>query len=479
MSESYDLMINHWKNRFKRLAIEFHHLKNRTSPRDNVILKRDPTKPFITLRSSSYRNSQANINPIIDIDLDAPLNDIDQNQFEGFDGVYDENYDEPTLSNRRNLGSSLNGLLYSFREGATKSLEDVQRMRSKCNCSCHHEHNIIVDTFDSHDQYCIMFCVQRNNLKENGNIEQLLLDHHVNYIEPSIFIKPNIGSLWPLKQENLLSVFKRWVGENTKLPKNFKDIEIIAQSNCSVPTQDEDEISSNNLENEEKCITSVSDCQSTIENLIEVSSSKIESSFSRKQYRNSFPIISNLDKYNRERFSIFESKQRTPTQSSPESWKVVMNDISLYAALISTGSKPVLQSKSSLNLVADFTTSKHQDGIIGTGLLNTKSPNTAIYEPELISLNEENTVNYPPKLLIANDENKILETGISDLKNLQGYVNHLTSDIKKSLDADTVFLQSGEAHEISDCSTYSGVLQAYNYSNENIDTPKTLAKPLM
>lgn len=370
--------INSLKNKFKRLSIEIHHNRNKTSHKDNIIQSRDPNKPLLTLRVNEPNNSDSiQVEDTINEDGEEELEDeqqqqqnddgrsdeiLEQDQFVGFTNaseVDDEHVQEHFVHD-----TLLKSYRSSFKKISTGESNFFQEFkRQQCRCTCHEDAEGSLRNPIYHNQHCLSFC---DNVQQPIKISDVV--DHVNYIEPKKLSSKRKG-FWFFKKKHPLAKIQDPKKRQQKDPIPDEDkqstitsalerIEIIAQSTGGVenPTsvpKESDELTINDHKNDHQ---------------IEVNNTAKATSYARRYSKFGSPLISfsrsNSD-YQKESPSSLNSKNRhnhhhpqQQQQKGSEPWKTIMNDISLHAALLSTGSRPIL-SKSSLNLVADFTSSKH------------------------------------------------------------------------------------------------------------------------
>jgi hypothetical protein len=151
-----------------------------------------------------------------------------------------------------------------------------------------------------------------------------------------------------------------------------------------------------------------------------------------------------------------------------------MNDISLHAALLSTGSKPQLPYDSYKNLVADFTSSKHQDS-------ETNKEFFSKLQSELTSLKTDDPINIG-QLAITNDENRVIDSDLLDLSKSSTRRYTSRSSVRQkwensqSLSKSSVIsgLPGTEVMEGQPSSEiYDNVFQNYAYLDEDVNDPST------
>ncbi|KAH3688434.1 hypothetical protein WICPIJ_000573 [Wickerhamomyces pijperi] len=439
-------VINHWKNRFKRFIVELHYLKNRTTYRDHVIQGKDPKKPLITLRTvvrclldenegeidqnetGRFELSQEDIDPTSPVNFEeeeAFTTDVHYNQ------ILDHLSASQSPSGRSKIGAGIKDLLHSIRS-RNDSDEELERLRHECDCFCHNDNVSTID--ETHNNHCVRFCVQINEEEDLATIERLMSNQVINYIEPEQqelqrrkywFFGPKISVSTPQMRKPVVT---------KEVPRVYNNIEIIAQSLSPPPDAEE---------------------------LQKLSSSLLEphvepSSFSRKH----LPKSSTPSEQKHRSANLKDCKcpicerHKKLNQGGVEPWKVVMNDISLYAALVSTGSKPNFHSKSSLNIAADFTSSKHNQPLsLQQKLFNDKREreSSALREEQLINLNDENedVVTLGPK--------QGSQRSNRSLGNLS--IKSLLDNTKRSL--------SGSYKQKSPA--YAAVFQDYDYSDDEGD----------
>jgi hypothetical protein len=354
--------------------------------------------------------------------------------------------------------------------------EDMQRQNSDvslwkkrraCACQCH---TLIQDEKFDHLETCLEVCPQTEEMQQQKSQEllEVLMEHGVHYIE-----KPQEKK--KTRFRNIKNWFKRvsWekphssvnLSVNTPTSASQKrlsliegDIEILVESHGYVPLPPENTQRSINADNELLNIHPPNSIPLYLQDTDK------HSSYSRKHLKPTSSMVSLVRTHTTDgdcKCVICEKK----ALRGREPWKVVMNDISLYAALLSTGQKPLRVSKSSLNLVLDFTQSKHQYN-------------------KRISSNESELISMRGSLL--NDENLIIDTDLLDLreaevptrsKSMNGTAKSTTLKIQTLLRTQThrpISKTSSLSESLKDkysekSPQYNDVLLNYNYSDDSLE----------
>lgn len=448
-------LLNHWKNKFKRLIIEVHYLKNRTTYKDHVIQIKDPNKPLITLRTG-VRCLYEDTGEVDPNETELTQEDIDPNHFIEVEGrnyqfsefTHNMILDHPSpqsLTGGTKLGTGFKDLLHSIRS-RNDSDEELARLREVCDCFCHEDNVSTIN--DTHNNHCVRFCVQINEEEDFAAIERLMSNQVINYIEPETHDLRR-RKYWLFGPRISLPV-KKAKDSISESPRIYNNIEIIAQS-FSPP-----------LENEK-----LPNSTSQLEPMNE------PSSYSRKLFLKSSALSeqNHINKDQKECKCPICERNKKLELGGTEPWKVVMNDISLYAALVSTGSKPNFHLKSSMNLAADFTSSKHQQSAqLQQKLFIEKKDKMNVIndssQSHLISFNDENENNELDKEsdLLSLSVKLGSQGGTRTLGN--GTIKYFLENTKRSL--------SGSYKKRS--LAYDSVFQDYDYSDDEPEEIKSLKK---
>lgn len=391
--------LEYFKNKFKRLVIEVHHRKNKISNREHIIHIKDPTKPFITLRVDN-ENSEYE-------DIESTDGEVEPEHFDGFSS-FSKSQEDLVVESR----------VSSFTR-RTRPLNIISRPSTPT---------------DSNQAHLEM-------LEHQKRLEDTLKGH-INYIETEL---PPRRRFW---------FFGRRYPELKEGNKDSREpIELINNDN-----EDED-LSENNIE----LIAHSSKEPTDVNNNYETEPFNFQtneklSSYSRKKHNLSLLSLSKPS--SRENCNCAACIRRQKNQLEP--WKIVMNDISLHAALLSTGAKNPIQHESFNNLVADFTSSKHE--------FNSNYNNKRIFSSgsELVSLQTNNPLNIG-KFTILNDENHVIESDLLE------FSKPVTREQITNNETVAAIHQSNNNSIISDpieygqptSGLYSDVFQNYEYSDES------------
>lgn len=411
---------NQLKGKFKRLVIEFHHNKNKLGSKEHFIKVKDPTRPLLTLRTNQGDGEEE----------ETPYKDestvIEQNneQFEGFTGCIDNEHaieeekeeaavpQEGTyLTERRRRGSAIPDDNFKLSPG---DLEDhLKRLEQSIG-----EINYIVRPPKGRKKYWLF-----------GK-----------RLEPQII--PDFPTTKVADEEEI---------ENPS-------IEILVQS-----TESQGRLSESRATAEEDLIDVLSDEEEPLLNY-EVKNS----SFSRKNSRHNVSLItltrSLSPKADQCPCAVCERKK----QPAYQPWKVIMNDISLQAALLSTGSAVPKWDYSSGILQSDFTSSKHK-------------PDHSFFShgnEELVCLNSNDGNLDIGQIGLTNDENEVLESDLLDLPNvgtLKWNRSSRSIRIERSRPPTNHTSKTSIISELLGPETslaYDDVFQAYDYSDDEKSTTK-------
>lgn len=474
--------INLLKNKFKRLKIEVHHNKNKISSKEHVIKNRDPSRPLITLRTF---DPATNIDPveveetIEEQDDEQEESPTEQNDFIGFsdrsegDGVETHSQNDDNHNNTV-IGSTIRSYISAYKKiKSGQSSVTLEVKRQQCKCTCHNDTEGSLRSPLYHNQHCLSFCDKTNYTPPSVNEVSKKVVNHVNYIEPKSRLRRRF---WFFKRRHPLSKIPDPPTpiEEEDPPSNSESIisavdriEIIAQSTGGI---------------DQSSIFDQQDAQ-------EVETEKIakSTSYARRNTKAGVPLIDlsrSNSGYAKETYSP-ASKQH----KSNEPWRMIMNDISLHAALLSTGSKPVL-SKSSLNLVADFTSSKHDP--------NQRSFSNNSCHSELISFRsipplqhqQQQIPSYQYLHQQVNNENLIQDTFFNDnddsimsngldktivdetrkpSSSVRHYLESRPSTHKSKISMNSDTLENDPLKGAETSAVYGGVFQDYNYSDESVE----------
>lgn len=451
--------INLLKNKFRRFKIEIHHSKNKISSREHIIKKRDLTKPLITLRT--VEPSKANDEPIEIEQTEASLAQDGDDFLDFSDGVITQ--DNDNTDHTTALGSTVRSYISAYKKVKSgKSSLQLEIKRQQCRCTCHQDAEVNLRSPFFHNQHCLSFCDMSNYAPQCvtevvGNVVD-----HVNYIEP----KPKSHHrLWFFRKRHSLAKIPEPQNRTDEATSDAESIisaadriEIIAQSTAGIE-------------------------QSSIFGKNEIQLTNKSTSYSRKKGKSGTSLID----FSRSNSGCGTSPASRQNNSN-EPWRMVMNDISLYAALLSTGSRPVL-SKSTLNLVADFTSSKHDpnqrsfSNSCHSELISFRSIPPVQLEPSLplYQLHNQPTINNENLVQnsIFNDENNGLDLTLTN-EATRKISSHqfldsrpVTHKSRLSVSSDPLEKDTFMAAETS--AVYGEVFQDYNYnSDESIERWKEL-----
>ena len=426
----YNQELSNFKYKIKRLLIEFHHHKNKTSHNKSVVHDRDRTKPLMTLRT--LNNGSDSLKSIA----------IDET-FDGFScigeaaGMRPSGDCDATFSITRGVVDTMKYIIGDLRRQSSEV--SLQKKRDECQCPCHsNPHQII---YNKHLDTCLQACslIPSNNSENIGTLEEQLLKSGVHYI----------GESQQPKQPSRFHRFMNWLHGRHQ-----------ASSNSHVDCSGKMASSSFDPEGRIEIITEShlpdAETSSPKERIKSPAQENRASSYARKRQN---PVQSLIglarDHTNDVRCScsLCDKKQH---KVGTQPWKVVMNDISLYAALLSTGSKPNTPTASFQPLVLDFTQSKHH------------------YDRE-----------YDCQQIVMNDENVILDTDLLDLNEqptttlLPTRSKTLNASVKVTTKNNSTVLRSNQhSNRASTCTPqytldqtygYPDVLLDYNYSDDDND----------
>lgn len=449
--------INLTKNKLRRLKIEFYHNINKTSSKDNVITSRDPNKPLLTLRTGEHRNgSLSEVEEVID-----ELTSIDQEPFEGFSITGDQ--EDAASEHGTILGSTVRSCISAYKKAKSgPSSLSLEHKRKQCRCTCHEDTNASLRHPIYHNQHCLSFCGS-SNIELIENVSKELVDH-VNYIEPKIQI-PQRRGFWIFKRKNPFvtnpkGIKKAVEGDQDSTTTAADRIEIIAQSTS--PVEDHPQVT-----DETSLLAKNLDTQ------------KIETSYAKRHARSGTSLIN---------FSRSNSGYGSPTSRqnrATEPWRMIINDISLHAALLSTGSKPIL-SRSSINLGADFTSSKHDPN--QQSFSNNSSQSELISFESIPALEQEtlyllpNNENVIPNILsnengfFHDDEYDFNTTTKLDFKQRDASTRQIldsrpstTNKSRYSVTSEPLEKDRFKGVDTDTSAVYGGVFQDYNYSDESAE----------
>lgn len=385
--------LTNWRNKVKRLVIEFHHHKNKTTYRKSVIQGRDRSKPLMTLRTQTQYT-------------DTTDQDALDSLFEGFSCVAQqpEEDDMQHLSNgiSRGVFETLKHMVSSMRRQNSDVLLGKNHRAS--GCVCHQEDLDHIDPNFFHLGNCMQGCSENNlrDRKSSQELVELLMEHGVKYIEASTTKKKSRlrrMMKWFQGTQGGTSTIMRNVCPNDvpvhKVSGSTKNIEIVTESHGYIsPLNTPNDILDSYFEPQgDQLQSQAHDVDPHNQKLLNFSS------YSRKHLKNTTSMVSLARNHSTDGFCACATceKRQQQMKLGLEPWKVVMNDISLYAALLSTGTKPTPSIASSQKVVLDFTQSKHQQPgahkFFHTGM------------------------EYGSSLL--NDENLILDTDLLDLSGIE------------------------------------------------------------
>lgn len=448
--------INLTKNKLRRLKIEIYHIINKTSSKDNVITGRDPNKPLLTLRTSEKRNRNS-----VEVDETIEeLSSIDQERFEGFSSRPNtEDQQDVESEHGTILGSTVRSCISAYKKiKSGQSSLSLDHKRKICRCTCHEDVNASLRHPIYHNQHCLSFCGSSNvELIETVSKE---LVTHVNYIEPKT---PQRRGFWIFKRKRPFSSIPK---ESKKVPDCDGESTITAADRIEIIAQSTSAVDANSKVENEK--------SSAIKDL-EIPN--IETSYAKRYARSGTSLI-NFSRSN-SGYGSPSSKQNKAT----EPWRMIMNDISLHAALLSTGSKPIL-SRSSINLGADFTSSKHVPS--QQSFSNNSSQSELISFETIPALEQQeldllpNNENIIPNAF-ANDEDFFDENDFNKSTKLEFKQNdsstHQILDSRPSTTNKSRYSAASEplekdrfkGAETDTSAVYGGVFQDYNYSDDSVE----------
>lgn len=320
---------NQFTSKLKILEIEFHHRKNKTRNQDNIIKTHDPTKRLLTLRVSPSESC---------------LND-DHEEGEQIE-------EEPDILhlnsiNEPSLRSSIKNYYDSFKKiRDNESTFSIERRKRHCRCTCHS--NGLIKNEIYHNDKCLNYCEMNLN-RQTGIVireEDLPPIKFINYIETTDF--SNKGWF----KRSVLKLFnkKKKVDNNN----DTSHIEIIAASTTApvaapAPTPG-----------------------SLVVPVTDAGPSDINQQLNSNQYSSFARRRSKLGTSHNEKFHVFDlnceclncEKKKQNINKPLEPWKLIINDASLHAARISTGSKSNYSIPNLTLHNADFTNSKHLNPLI-------------------------------------------------------------------------------------------------------------------
>lgn len=466
------IYIPQWRNKFKRLMIEFHHHKNSTSYNDRVIHNPDRSRPLFSLRT-----------PPIDQDPDrlTSLN-IDQEQFEGFSDIAEQDTDVETNSESnidgnvvKKLHRGVSGTLRAYtseRAPSSSHPEGVPQHDCTCNVSASSHSGGDFKDCNNHQISCPVHPDLSHCLPPT-EVMARLMEGGVNYIEVE-------------EKPTKLQRFFKHFSHQFHFPRIHWNSSVPAPGNVIVPKEDMPVEPSDNSVLGPIEIIALSSATPGLDvhnaefdpikehdkifgqenhEIEEIPGANKSSSYARRCQK---PLSSMMSLAKVDSETALEKKM----QKKPESWKVVLNEVSLYAALLSTGARPLGYSKSELHLVADFTRSQHHEASsLRQRLFEEASTVRTTQNNENEDQDDVNILDMTSEVDISH---KVKDMGYPLLERVNGdnqSINITTAQIHNLLKSEKLGSTELRDHSIdndsqNECGGYGDVFLDYAYSED-------------